>query len=145
MEQNSSGESEERTLEKERYYDMVEKYQRDPSVGVPKIVSKRYFDENSTLKHMFVSYYAADNVFTDNEDMNSTIDPSLLYGVVNGKELFDYKISHPFDPDDDDNDPDIVHVMNFADGSISEITRYKRSYQSERDGSAYFDGGSDKI
>lgn len=142
MEEDAGEEPEEMTIAKQRYYDKVEKYKADPSIGAPKIVSKRYFDEDCILEHNMVDYYEVDNVFTDNSDMNSTIDPTLLFGVANGNELFEYKKQHLDEFEEDDRDPDVVYVENFADHSISEITRWHKSYESTRDGSGYFYGDS---
>lgn len=145
MDKTMGDEPEETTIERQRYLDKVEKYINSPSTGNAKIVSKRRYDEDCILEHNLVDYYDVDNVFTDNQDMNSTIDPTLLFGVSDGKELFEYKQKHLSEFEDDDQDPDIVYVENFADGSISEITRYHKSYQSMRDGSGYFDGDSGKV
>ena len=135
-------EPEEKTIERERYMDKVERYKNAPSTGQPNIVTKRHFDEDNFLDHIYVNYYDVDNVFTDSTDLDSEIDATRLFGVANGRELFDWKAAHINDYEDDDKDPDIVYVESFADNSIAEITRYHVSYESVKNGGAYFDGGS---
>lgn len=133
-------EPEEKTLERQRYLDKVEKYRENPE-NCPKIVPRKRFEEDCYMEHIFVDYYE-DNVFIDSTDMNNPIDAYTMFGVTDGKDLFRYKKEHPFDPDEDDNDPDIVHVENFMMNTIAEITRPHRTFESLKDGSAYFDGGT---
>lgn len=132
-------EPEERTIERQRYLDKVEKFRENP-VNSPKIVSQRRFDEDCYLNHIYVDYYDVDNIFVDSTEIEKELDAFMMFGVTDGKDLFKYKAEHPFDSDDDNNDPDVVHVENFFDNSIAEITRYHQSYASVKDGSAYLDG-----
>ena len=130
-----------KTIERQRYLDKVEAYKNDPTSS-PKIVSRRKFEEDCYLNHIYVDYYADDNVFVDSTDIESELDAFTMFGVTDGKELFKYKKEHPFPEDEDDNDPEVVHVENFMDNSIAEITMYHKSYASLKDGSAFVDGDS---
>lgn len=128
-----------KTIERQRYLDKVDEYRKDPTSS-PKIVSRRRFEEDCYLNHIYVDYYADDNVFVDSTDIESELDAYTMFGVTDGKELFKYKKEHPFPEEDDDNDPEVVHVENFMDNSIAEITMYHKSYASLKDGSAFLDG-----
>ena len=130
-----------KTIERQRYLDKVEEYRKDPTSS-PKIVSRRRFEEDCYLNHIYVDYYADDNVFVDSTDIESELDAFTMFGVTDGKDLFKYKKEHPFPEEDDDNDPEVVHVENFMDNSIAEITMYHKSYASLKDGSAFVDGNS---
>lgn len=134
-------EPEVKTKERERYFEEMKRYSDNPNEG-PRIVSKREFDEECYLDKVYIDYYALDNVFVDNEDMDNPVDPIALFGVSDGGYLFDNKPM--FDEEEDDNDPDIVHVKNFKMNTIAEITRFKKSYASVKDGSVYLDGETDQ-
>jgi hypothetical protein len=137
-------EPEERTIERQRYLDKVEAFKNNP-VNCPKIVPQRTFEEDCYLNHIYVDYYDVDNVFVDSTDIENKLDAVTMFGVADGKELFAWKAEHPFPLDEDNGDPEVVHVENFFDNSIAEITRYHKSFASIRDGSAYVDGSSTEI
>ena len=120
-----------KSIERERYLDIVDRYNAHPEEG-PRIISRKEFSEETHLDQEYVDYYAGDNVFVSNANMDSPIeDPFEMYGVVNGEDLF----KHKNDPDDDD--PDVVHVMNFKHNFVAEITRNSRSYSEFKDGRIY--------
>ena len=130
-----------KSKERERYLEQVKRYNNNPNEG-PRIVSKKEFDEECYLSKANITYYAGDNVFVDSTDMDNPIDPVLLLGVSDGNYLYSNKPQ--FDPDEDDNDPDIVYVRNFKMNTIAEVTRDKRTYASVADGSVYLDGETDR-
>ncbi len=127
--------------ERERYLEQVKRYNDNPNEG-PRIVSKKEFDEECYLGKTYIDYYAVDNVFVENLDIDSPIDAVTLLGVSDGDYLFNNKPT--FDPEDDDNDPDIVHVRNFKMNTIAEVTRLKKAYKDVKDGSVYLDGDTDQ-
>ena len=137
IDKNLGSEPEEKTIERQIYMDKVDNY-RDNPVNNPKIVSRRRFEEDCFLEHEYIDYYDVDNKFVNSTDITKEIDAVTMFGVSDGKELFKYKMKHPFDPDDDDNDPAIVHVENMFFNAIYEITRYHKSWEGVKDGSAYF-------
>ncbi len=128
----------EKTIERQRYLDEIDRYQAHPEEA-PRIISRQDFEEDNYLEKRYIDYYDKDNVFVESNDVDTPIDdPFSLTGVVNGQDLFAHKNRY-----DDDSDPDIVHVKNFAMNSVFEITRWHKSYASIRDGSAYINGSTD--
>ena len=122
----------EKTIERERWMDEIDRYKAHPEEA-PRIVSKDEFDDEAYLEKTYVDYYDVDNVFSENTDMDRTLDPYTYFGVSDGKELF----SHA-----SEDDPDIVHVKNFKMNCIMEVTRFHKAYAGLKDGSAYVNGGS---
>lgn len=125
--------TEERLGERSVYMDQLERYKQHPEEGF-RICSEREFNESTRLDQRQVDYYDVDNVFVYNDDLATVLDSWELFGVGNGNDLFG-KIK--FDPDEDDNDPDIVRGINFKHNLAVEITRYHKSYAGVQDGSAY--------
>lgn len=130
----------EKTLERQRYLDEVERYISHPEEA-PRLISRQEFEEECYLEQLYFDYYDVDNKFIENTDMNREVDPVTLFGVADGKELFARKAANP-NPDDDESDPNIVHVKNFAQNCVMEVTRFHKSYSSVADGSAYVNGGT---
>ena len=128
-------EPEEKTIERQRYLDQVERYIAHPEEA-PQIISRQDFDDECYLEKLYFDYYDVDNKFIENTDMDSEVDGFTMFGFVNGNDLFEHKI-----PDEDD-DPDIIHVRNFKMNCVMEVTRFHRAYSSIKDGSAYVNGGS---
>lgn len=124
--------------ERERYLDLIDKYQAHPEEA-PSIISQKSFDDECYLDKLYFDYYDVDNVFIENADMDTPVDAMSMFGVTNGNELFG---KQKFDEEDDDNDPDIVHIRNFKMNAVAEITRYHRAFASIRDGSAYIHGSA---
>ena len=137
--ENDDPEPEIKSKERERYLEEVRRYNDNPNEG-PRIVSKKEFDEECYLDKVWINYYAGDNVFVDSMDMDSEVDAVTLLGVSDGNYLFENRPQFP--EDEDDNDPDIVHVRNFKMNTIAEVTRQKCAYAAVRDGSVYLDGNS---
>lgn len=141
VDDDSSEEAYQKSIERERYLDKVDKYREHLGEG-PRIISRREFNEESYLTKEYIDYYAGDNVFVSNENMDKPMDdPFEMFGVVNGEDLF--KNRKKFSEEEDDNDPDIVHIENFKHSAVFEITRSDRSYSELKDGRIYFDGNSD--
>lgn len=128
-----------KTEERERFLDLIDKYQAHPEEA-PAIISQKSFDDECYLEKLYFDYYDGDNVFIENSDMDEPVDAMTMFGVSDGNELFRKKPM--FDNDDDDNDPDIVHIRNFKMNAVAEITRYHCTYKSVKDGSAYIHGGT---
>lgn len=124
----------ERTLEYERYLDELEKYRNNP-VNNPEYITKQQFSDESHLEPIYVDYYALDNVFLDPHDGDKPVDATILFGVADGKELFE---KNPYAEDD----PDVVYMKNFGQNIVAEITRWNKSSSGLMDGSAYFDGNA---
>lgn len=131
-------EPEEKTMERERYLDEIDRYQAHPEEG-PRFVSRQEFEDENYLTKLYINWYEKDNVFIDSMDMDNEINSFDLLGVVNGKDLFKKNA----DSDDDSFDPDVVYVKNFHYNSIAEVTRFHMAYQEIRDGSAYLNGSAD--
>ena len=131
-------EPEEKTIERQRYLDEVDRYIAHPEEA-PRLISRQEFEEECYLERLYFDYYDVDNKFIENTDMNREVDAVTLFGVSDGKELFNRQ--RPGE-EDDGYDPDIVHVKNFAENCVMEVTRWHKSYSSVVDGSAYLNGGS---
>ena len=129
-------EPEEKTREREKYLDELERYIAHPEEA-PRIISKEEFYDECYLDKIYVDYYDVDKKFIENTDMNREIDPYTIFGVSDGDELFRKKI-----PEESDDDPDIVHVKNYKMNCVVEVTRFHRSYESIKDGSAFVHGSA---
>lgn len=130
----------EKTMERQRYLDEVERYIDHPEEA-PRLISRQEFEEECYLDQLYFDYYDVDNKFVENTDMNREVDAVTLFGVADGNELFKRKAANK-DPNDDEDDPDIVYVKNFAQNCVMEVTRFHKSYSSVVDGSAYVNGGT---
>lgn len=119
----------EKTLERQKYLDEIDRYIAHPEEA-PQIISRDEFQEEAYLDQRLFDYYEVDNVFVESNDVNKPVDAVTLFGTNNGQELFDRKA-------DSDDDPDVVYVKNFKMNSVMEITRWHKSYASIVDGSAY--------
>lgn len=129
-------EPEEKTIEREKYLDEVERYIAHPEEA-PRIISRQEFDEEAYLDQLYFDYYDVDNKFVESTDLDNEIGSYDYFGVTNGNALFAAKAGI------DDDDPDIVHVKNFKMNCVIEVTRYHRAYESIKDGGAYVtDGGT---
>ena len=128
-------EPEEKTRERERYLDEVDRYLAHPE-DAPRIISRKEFDDECYLEKVYFDYYDVDNKFIENTDVDNEIGPYDYFGITDGNELFRMKNGL------DDEDPDIVHVKNFRLNCVMEVTRYHRSYGSVKDGGAYIGDGS---
>ena len=129
-------EPEEKTKEREKYLDEVERYIAHPEEA-PRIISRQEFDEEAYLDQLYFDYYDVDNKFVESTDLDNEIGSYDYFGVTNGNALFAAKAGI------DDDDPDIVHVKNFKMNCVIEVTRYHRAYESIKDGGAYVtDGGT---
>ena len=137
LEIQDSTEPEEKTMERERYLDEIDRYQAHPEEG-PRFVSRQEFEDENYLTKLYINWYEKDNVFIDSMDMDNEINSFDLLGVTNGKDLFNKNA----DSDDDSFDPDVVYVKNFHYNSIAEVTRFHMAYQEIRDGSAYLNGST---
>ena len=133
-------EPEEKTRERERYLDELERYIAHPEEA-PRMISKEEFNDECYLDKIYIDYYDVDKKFVENTDMDREIDAYTMFGVTDGDELFRKKV--PDDDEDSINDPDIVHVKNYHMNCVMEVTRFHRAYESIRDGSAFVHGGSD--
>ena len=132
-------EPEEAKAEREKYLNEVERYTAHPEEA-PRIISRDEFEEECHLEQGYYNYYDVDNKFMENTDTESDVGAFDMFGVVNGNDLFNKKKIT-----DDDEDPDIVYVKNFAENCVIEVTRWHRSSASIKDGSAYVDGGSGQV
>ena len=128
-------EPEEKTIEREKYLDEVNRYIAHPEEA-PRIISRKEFDEEAYLDQVYFDYYDVDNKFIESTDVDNEIGPFDYFGVTNGNALFAAKAGI------DDDDPDIVHVKNFKMNCVIEVTRYHRAYESIKDGGAYVGDGS---
>ena len=130
-------EPEEKTIERERYLDEVNRYISNPEEA-PRIISRREYDEECYLEKIQFDYYDVDNKFVESTDVDNEIGPYDYFGITDGQELFSQKN----DPEDDD--PDVVYVKNFKLNCVIEVTRWHKAYESIKDGGAYVqDGGTD--
>lgn len=125
-------EPEEKTIERQRYLDEIDRYMANPEEA-PRIISREDFDDECYLEKLYFDYYDVDNKFVENTDFDKEVDAVTLFGVSDGNELFKNR-THG------EEDPDIVHVKNFRMNCVAEITRFHRAYQSIKDGSAYVNG-----
>ena len=137
LEIQDSTEPEEKTMERERYLDEIDRYQAHPEEG-PRFVSRQEFEDENYLTKLYINWYEKDNVFIDSMDMDNEINSFDLLGVTNGKDLFNKNM----DLDEDSFDPDVVYVKNFHYNVIAEVTRFHMAYQEIRDGSAYLNGST---
>ena len=133
--QGLGDEPEEKTLERQRYLDIVEKYIAHPEEA-PQIIDRQDFEDECYLEKLYFDYYDVDNKFVENTDMNSPVDGFTMFGFVNGNDLFEARRAG------DNDDPDIIYVRNFKMNCVMEVTRYHRAYSEIVDGSAYVHGGT---
>lgn len=127
-------EPEEKTKERERYLDEVDRYRAHPE-DAPRIISRREFGEEAYLDRVDVDYYDVENIFVESTDMDNKLDAYEYFGVTNGNDLFRMK------NDADDDDPDTVYVKNFRMNCVMEVTRLHKSYESVKNGGAYIQDG----
>lgn len=136
----------EKTIARQKYLDEIDRYQAHPEEA-PHFISRQDFEEEAYLDQRYFDYYEVDNVFVESNDTDKPVDAYSLFGTTNGQELFDRKNSYLEDIDHGlstpDDDPDIVHLKNFKMNSVMEVTRWHKSYESVRDGSAYIHGSPD--
>lgn len=132
-------EPENKTIERERYLDEIDRYMAHPEDG-PRIISRKEFDEECYLEKLYFDYYDVDNKIIESTDLDHEVDMFTLFGVTDGRELFNRRV-----PGDDDDDPDVVNLKNFKFNCVMEVTRMRgKSYKSLQDGSAYIHGGSNQ-
>ena len=129
----------EKTMERQKYLDEIDRYQAHPEEA-PHIISRQDFEEEAYLDQRNFDYYEVDNVFVESNDIDTPVDAMTLFGTNNGQELFARK---PIPGPDERDDPDIVYLKNFKMNSVMEVTRWHKSYESVRDGSAYIHGSPD--
>ena len=77
-------EARERTLEHERYLDMIEKYNGN-KVNCH-IISVEDFESQNYTEKSYVNWYDQDDVFEEN--LNKIDDPYATFGVMSGMDLF---------------------------------------------------------
>lgn len=122
-----------RSEERSKYLELVEKYQKNPE-DAPMHISRKQFDEESYLEKVYVTYYSGDNVFAADLDADNPMDAWQNFGVVNGNDLF---TTHVIADDDENDDPNIVYIRNFAMNCVYEVTRTKESYAALKSGEIY--------
>lgn len=126
-------EPEERTIERERYLREVERYRDNPRTGI-EYITEQDFSEESHLDKIYIDYYEQDNTFLQPLDNDRKLeDPITDLGVSNGQVLFEHAES---------DEPDIVHIKNFGQNFVAEITRYHKASSGISDGSAYMNGST---
>lgn len=112
----ASEESRERTLEHERYLDMIEKY--NGSQVNCHIISVEDFESQNYTEKSYVNWYDQDDVFE--EELSVIQDPYETFGVVSGQDLFKDTDHRP--------DPNLVYVRNEKKLTDFEITRVHGAY-----------------
>ena len=137
--------SQKRSEERERYLELIDKYQQHPEDG-PMHISRKDFEEECYLDKDWVTYYAGDNVFASDKDADSKMDAFANFGVVNGNDLFTGPIVRIDDDgnvieDDDNDDPNITYIRNFRLNTVYEITRTVGSYEAMRSGEVFLENG----
>lgn len=110
-------EAQKRTLEHERYLDMIDKYNGNTDIQ-PHIISAEEYINEQYMEKSNVNWYEQDNVFE--EDLNVIEDPFSTFGVTDGHELFRNADLRP--------DPDICYVRNERITTDFEISRIHGSY-----------------
>ena len=124
-------EPEEKTEERRKYLELLDKYRNDP-LYMPEIISKKEFDDENYLEKSNFDYYDVDKAFIESSDVNREVSPLELFGIRDGEALFARKIMT-----EDDQDPDIVYVRNIKLNFVAEITRYHKAYSDLKDGTAF--------
>ena len=137
--------SQKRSEERERYLELIDKYQQHPEDG-PMHISRKDFEEECYLDKDWVTYYAGDNVFASDKDADSKMDAFANFGVVNGNDLFTGPIVRIDDDgnvieDDDNDDPNITYIRNFRLNTVYEVTRTVGSYEAMRSGEVFLENG----
>lgn len=132
---DNDDEPEEKIIEKERYMDEIDRYTANPEEA-PRLISRKEFSEEAYLEKTYVDFYENDKVFVESTDGDRELDAYTYFGITDGNDLFRMK------NDDEDDDPDIVHVKNFKMNCVMEVTRWHKSYASVKDGGAYIQDGS---
>lgn len=112
----ASEEARERTLEHERYLDMIEKY--NGSQVNCHIISVEDFESQNYTEKSYVNWYDQDDVFE--EELSVIQDPYETFGVMSGQDLFKDADHRP--------DPNIVYVRNEKKLTDFEITRVHGAY-----------------
>lgn len=112
----ASEEARERTLEHERYLDMIEKY-NGTQINCH-IISVEDFESQNYTEKSYVNWYDQDDVFE--EELSVIQDPYETFGVVTGQDLFKDTDHRP--------DPNIVYVRNEKKLTDFEITRVHGAY-----------------
>lgn len=130
--ENNDSEAMKRSEERARYLELVEGYQKNPE-DAPMHISRKQFDEEAYLDKVYVTYYAGDNVFACDLDADNPMDAFNNFGVVNGNDLFTTRVID----DDENDDPDITFIRNFAMNSVYEVTRTQQSYAALKSGEIY--------
>lgn len=127
-------EPEEKTEERRKYLELLDKYRNDP-LYTPEIISKKEFDDENYLEKSNFDYYDVDKAFIESSDVSREVSPGELFGILDGDKLFARKIITEDDPD-----PDIVYVRNIKLNFVAEITRYHKAYSDLKDGTAFVNG-----
>lgn len=112
----ASEEARERTLEHERYLDMIEKY--NGSQVNCHIISVEDFESQNYTEKSYVNWYDQDDVFE--EELSVIQDPYETFGVMSGQDLFKDTDHRP--------DSNIVYVRNEKKLTDFEITRVHGAY-----------------
>lgn len=112
----ASEEARERTLEHERYLDMIEKY--NGSQVNCHIISVEDFENQNYTEKSYVNWYDQDDVFE--EELSVIQDPYETFGVMSGQDLFKDADHRP--------DPNLVYVRNEKKLTDFEITRVHGAY-----------------
>lgn len=112
----ASEEARERTLERERYLDMIEKY-NGTQINCH-IISVEDFESQNYTEKSYVNWYDQDDVFE--EELSVIQDPYATFGVMSGQDLFKDTDHRP--------DPNIVYVRNEKKLVDFEITRVHGAY-----------------
>ena len=119
----------ERTMQHDRYLNMVENYKNDPLLR-PRRISEEQFTNDMYLEKQYISWYE-DGVFANDQEGDRQMDDPLTdFGVTSGLELFPSQ----------ELDSDVVHICNERQGINYEITRVHKNYADLQNGSAYFNG-----
>ena len=112
----ASEEARERTLERERYLDMIDKY--NGTQMNCHIISVEDFESQNYTEKSYVNWYDQDDVFE--EELSVIQDPYETFGVMSGQDLFKDTDHRP--------DPNIVYVRNEKKLTDFEITRVHGAY-----------------
>jgi hypothetical protein len=112
----ASEEARERTLERERYLDMIDKY--NGTQMNCHIISVEDFESQNYTEKSYVNWYDQDDVFE--EELSVIQDPYETFGVMSGQDLFKDTDHRP--------DPNIVYVRNEKKLTDFEITRIHGAY-----------------
>lgn len=112
----ASEEARERTLERERYLDMIDKY--NGTQMNCHIISVEDFESQNYTEKSYVNWYDQDDVFE--EELSVIQDPYETFGVMSGQDLFKDADHRP--------DPNLVYVRNEKKLTDFEITRVHGAY-----------------